>query len=236
MHPNLVTLYNLRLADERVLRARRRIQGLDWGDAQAKSIESAKAHISELESRLQEAKLALRSCEQELASVESRMERSTRRLAGSDIHNEHELASVEKELGSLRGRQSELEEKALQLMEEVEQIPKSIETVMSYKQAYTEERERIRAASTLEKAHQEQEIVEATSRWQTLAPQVMAPVLHRYKQIRERSGGLAVSRVVAGACGDCHVTVVASLLRSIIEGNDLVPCQNCNRLLYSEGE
>jgi predicted nucleic acid-binding Zn-ribbon protein len=129
-----------------------------------------------------------------------------------------------------------LEENALQLMEEVEQIPKSIEAVLACERAYIEEREKIRTASTLEKAQQEQEIVDATSRWQALAPQVMAPVLQRYKQIRERSGGLAVSRVIAGACGDCHVTVVASLLRSIVEGNELVPCQNCNRLLYTEGE
>lgn len=236
MHPHLITLYNLRLADERGARAKKRLQGLDWGETQHRAVVALRGEAANLAAKKTSTEKALRDAERDLASAEDRIQKTEKRLGAGVIHNVHEMESTERELEALRIRRSTLEETALVLMEELEKVPAQALAIRRKEQAFLKEMERLRLQSTEEKAKLEKEIEAAGVKANELSGQLPADVLTRYKRIRDHSNGLAVSRVISGACGECHVAVSPAVVDTILKGPQLIPCQNCARILYTDSE
>jgi len=234
MHPHLTSLYNLRLADEKVMRSQAALERLDWGDSQVRAIHAVRAEAVTLMQRKTQLDKDLKACETALETVVARIRRSEKRLRSSDIHNAHELESTEKELAALKTQQGELEDRVLELMEAVEKFPAQAQDIRRREQALIKEREVIRKRSTDEKAKLDADIAAATQRGQELSSTLPREILERYRRMRPSMNGLAVSRVVNGACGECRTTVLPVIVKNILQSDELVPCQNCSRILYTD--
>ena len=57
-------------------------------------------------------------------------------------------------------------------------------------------------------------------------------LLRKYRFIRDRRAGQAVSPVVSGVCQTCHMGIPPQKFNELIRGNDLMTCPHCNRLIY----
>ncbi|HET6381957.1 MAG TPA: hypothetical protein VFJ58_01090 [Armatimonadota bacterium] len=236
MHPDLSTLYQLQLADTHLQLSRRQIQSLDWGDTQKKAIAALRSDAMAAAAEKNNTEKALREIETTLADVEKRIKRSEGRVQHGDIHNEHELESTEKELAALKSQRAELEDQALTIMEKLERFPARAEALLSREQMLLREREAVRERSTTEKARLEKDIEEVSARRDALASRLPAPLLQRYDQMRNHSSGVAIARIVNGACDACRVVVNPASVRETLETTALVTCQGCGRILYTEQE
>ena len=55
-----------------------------------------------------------------------------------------------------------------------------------------------------------------------------------YERLRRGKKGRAVSRLEDGVCTACGVAPSASRAQSVRQGNELIRCGNCDRILYAE--
>jgi len=61
----------------------------------------------------------------------------------------------------------------------------------------------------------------------------------RFDTIFNARGGVAVARIIANACGACHVRLRPQIINLVKRGEDLSYCESCRRILYfaeTEGE
>jgi predicted nucleic acid-binding Zn-ribbon protein len=57
--------------------------------------------------------------------------------------------------------------------------------------------------------------------------------LRRYEKSRQKAGGSVVVLLQDGSCTACGLAVPRSVLQSINQGNELVTCDQCGRILYA---
>jgi predicted nucleic acid-binding Zn-ribbon protein len=68
----------------------------------------------------------------------------------------------------------------------------------------------------------------------SLAKDIPNSLLSKYQRIFSRRGGLAVARVVEGACLGCNMQLPPQQYNRLHQGTDLQSCPHCNRLLYMD--
>jgi predicted nucleic acid-binding Zn-ribbon protein len=68
----------------------------------------------------------------------------------------------------------------------------------------------------------------------SLAKDLPNSLLSKYQRIFSRRGGLAVARVVEGACLGCNMQLPPQQYNRLHQGNELQSCPHCNRLLYMD--
>jgi len=66
----------------------------------------------------------------------------------------------------------------------------------------------------------------------SLSQAVDTGLLRKYDTLRERKGGIAVSPVVRGVCRTCHLRIPPQEFNELIQGDKLMTCPNCTRLIY----
>ena len=72
-------------------------------------------------------------------------------------------------------------------------------------------------------------VASATSWRDTVDPELLA----EYDELRKRSGGIAIARLVGGSCGGCHLRLPAVDVDRIKKLSPDAPahCEECGRLL-----
>ena len=60
-------------------------------------------------------------------------------------------------------------------------------------------------------------------------------LVHRYERMQQsRVRGNAIVPVVNGVCQGCYMVVTKSLVAELMEGDSLITCEHCGRILYIE--
>ena len=59
----------------------------------------------------------------------------------------------------------------------------------------------------------------------------IAQTLAKYEQLRRTKAGTAIAQVRQNVCMGCHVTLSPANLQRARNSADLVPCDNCGRIL-----
>ena len=68
----------------------------------------------------------------------------------------------------------------------------------------------------------------------TLTPDVPKPALSAYERILVIRDGLAMVPLVNDSCGGCHRRLPPQVMNQVYLRADLVTCESCNRILYSD--
>ena len=68
----------------------------------------------------------------------------------------------------------------------------------------------------------------------SLAKDLPNSLLSKYQRIFTRRGGLAVARVVEGACLGCNMQLPPQQYNRLHQGTELQSCPHCNRLLFMD--
>ena len=94
-------------------------------------------------------------------------------------------------------------------------------------------------AEHLEKIRQETatltaRIQELSKAREAALPGVDPMLVKRYESMRQRSGGVVVSKVEAENCSACHTQIITGLMRELQADKTISTCENCGRLLYLE--
>ncbi len=232
MKAELEQLIALQNTDTSIRRLQSEIEAIPARRAEIeKEFDQRAFEIRALETKRDEAHTERTRLETEIAETRAKGERAERNLMSSK--NEHEYTAAIREADAARKHISQLETQVLEKMETFEQSENSL------KERAPEE-EKLRAEMTERlKAFEEQTSVQAaqlatrrSEREQLLAalPKNVGVLYNRISaRIRD---GVAVAEARNGACTSCFMALRPQVMSEVRRGEEIVTCDNCNRILY----
>ena len=200
-------------------------------------IQKLKEELDGLEMKFQEenGKLdALRKESRELdraiQDTENKIEKSNIKLMG--IKSNKEYTSALKEIEDLKKSKLVSEDKALELMEMIEEIE---QRCLESKKNWTTMRKKFEE----DKHEIEEEDIKLDTELGSLETEKAKclqatdqEMLKKYLFLMERKSGLAISSVIKGVCQACHMGIPPQKFNELIKGNTLLTCPYCHRIIF----
>jgi predicted nucleic acid-binding Zn-ribbon protein len=196
--------------------------------------ETARADVAVLDADVASRQEA---AERELQATEDRVTQVNRRLYGGTVTASRELQAMAADVESLRKRASELEDRALVLMEEREPFDKELAELDGQLAALGARQREARTSLAEAEAEVDTDISTLVAQRPKAAGAVPEQLLSAYERLRGRLGGVAVARLVGGRCDGCHLTLSAVELDRIRHESDgtLQFCEQCGRIIVIAG-
>ena len=169
--------------------------------------------------------------DRELAEQRTRMEKAERDLMSSTNAKVYEAAIRERD--AARKHISELETKVLEQMEAAETAEKTLaEREPEFARLRAEHEERLRAFEEQTRSWTE-ELAERRRERERMFSALPPGVKGTYQRIVARiRDGVAMAEARGGACSACRMAIRPQVMAEIRRGEEIILCDNCNRILY----
>lgn len=79
---------------------------------------------------------------------------------------------------------------------------------------------------------QEEELVNEELELKDLIKSIDEETLYHYKRLSNIKDGDPFAEVLDNACSSCHMKITLQTINSLMDGNNLVLCPNCKRILF----
>jgi predicted nucleic acid-binding Zn-ribbon protein len=203
---------------------------LSRADAALRAAESAAAQVR---ARLEEVLDRQRALEDEAAQVGAKASSIEAKLYDGSVVAHKELEAYQADHRSLKQRQSELEDAALEVMEEAEPIAAELEQLEAEASRARAARDEVAAQVQEGEAAVDAELAQVAAEREAAAAAVAADVLAAYEPLRTRLGGIGVAKLVGARCEGCHLEIPSAELEEVrrAPADALVTCPECGRLL-----
>ncbi len=182
------------------------------------------------ETQLEDLRRLRREIDSDIEAINGKIDKANTKL--SNIKSNKEYKAALKEIDDLTREKSKLEDKAIELMEQVDALSEQC-------RVKKEERERVHEEINQEKERIVQEMNAMDKAIQSLSrkrgkfcKKVSDDLLRKYDFIRERKAGLALTPVFNGVCQACHMEIPPQRYNELIRGEKLLDCPNCHRIIY----
>lgn len=192
-----------------------------------------RADIAAAEAEKHELVKAQKAIEDEIALVEDKIAHEESQLYGGGSSDAGLLQTLQDEIASLKRRISGLEDRELELMEEMEPIDARLDALAADQADLDRQAIETTAALAEAEATIGAERAAALEAREEAVDGMDAEVLRRYEQTRDRLGGTAVARLESGVCGACHIKLSAvehDRIQHLPDGEE-VRCEECGRFL-----
>lgn len=201
--------------------------------------------IADLNDELVEHRTALSDVEREQARAENdvelvrdRMVRDQSLLDSGSINDPRQLENLQHEIGSLRRRQSDLEDIELEIMERAEAARVSVARATEALDAATaqlRETEAVRDAALADHAADDARLAGERAE---VAGGLPGDLLALYEKLRADNGGVGAAALHRGRCEGCRLELTATDIARIREApsNELLRCEECRRILVRTAE
>ncbi len=190
----------------------------------------ARDGLSTGEQRLGELKKKQHDAEWEIEDVAGKLSSAQETLYSGRITNPKELSSLQHEVEGFKNKRDNLEEKALEIMEQVEAATSELaglrrqldEVEKNWRQEQQQLADAIEELKiSLSKLEEE--------RQQALAG-IDAETADCYTRLRQKKGQ-AVARVEQGICRGCGISLSTAELQRV-KGDRIIMCNSCGRILF----
>lgn len=171
--------------------------------------------------------------EAEVAAVDHRIKEVEGRLYGGTVSASRELQAMAEEAESLRRRRSDLEDQALEVIEEEEPLDAEL-AEFDRQLAGLDARAGIALAALAEgESEIDAEVASVRAERDAAAAGLPPALAERYEQLRARLGGIGAARLVNGSCAGCHLRLPATELDRIrrSSADEILTCDQCGRIL-----
>ena len=201
------------------------------GDNQV--VVSVKTKLALEQQRLEELGRQQHSAEWEIDDITTKLAAAEKELYSGRIRNPKELTSLQHEADGLKVKRDQMEEKALEIMEQVELTTASVATISSERKTVEAEWHRRQQQLSAEMERLEAILSDLNNKRQLLLDmlaKIDPQAVELYCQLR-RQKGQAVAKVEQGICRGCRISLPTAELQGARSGN-LVQCGSCGRILF----
>jgi len=180
--------------------------------------------------RLEELTRQQHSAEWEIEDLVNKLTTAEEKLYSGRIKNPKELTSLQHEVDGLKARRNQLEDKALEIMDQVELATATVATKSNeLKTLETEWHSRQQQLST--NMEQLKTILsDLKQKRQLLSAKIDPQAIELYHKLRKQKG-TAVAKVEQGICRGCRISLPTTELQQARSGS-LVQCSSCGRILF----
>jgi predicted nucleic acid-binding Zn-ribbon protein len=194
------------------------------------ALDDAQIHLTSSQKHLEELKHQRRDAEGEVDDVLSKIVAAEQQLYGGRITNSKELSSLQHEVNTMKSRTDQLENKALEIIDQVEVAEKSV-AALSREYQKLEDEWRLQQKQLAEDIELlKKTLADLTEKRRQLVGQIEPPAVALYERIRQQKKQ-PVTKVEQGICRACRISLSASALQKA-RGGQPVQCGSCGRILF----
>ena len=197
---------------------------------ESKAVVATRNKLAQEHQRLEELKRQQHSLEWEIDDLSSKLTPNEEELYSGRIRNSKELTNLQHEIDILKAKRAQLEDKALEIMDQVELATKSVATIDSeLKELEAEWHSQQQQLSA--KLEQLKTILsDLEHKRQLLVAEIDPQATKVYHDIKKRKG-TALAKVEQGICRGCRISLPVAELQQARSGS-LVRCSSCGRILF----
>lgn len=212
---------------------------LDANEQAARQISSQKGEseaVARLQTKLTSERQQLEqlqhqqhATEWEIKDLTDKISTAEEKLYSGRITNPKELTNLQHDVEGLKAQRDHLEDKVLEIMEQVERAEASIATASGELGALEAEwqNQQQQLSSDLEQV--KATLSELSHKRELLSSNIDLQMVELYHQLRKQKG-TAVAEVKQGTCSGCRISLSTAELQQVRSGS-LVQCSNCKRIL-----
>jgi len=198
------------------------------GESQA--VLKIKDQLQPEQQRLEELRHQQHSAEWGIDDIATKIATAEETLFSGRIKNPKELTSLHHEVEAFKARRDQLEEKALEVIDQVEQSEASVAKTSRQLEKLTAEWQRQQKQLSGEVEKLKGALSDLKEKWQLLSEEIEPQTVEFYQTLR-REKGTAVARVEQGICRGCRISLPTTDLQRA-RGGSLVQCSSCGRILF----
>ncbi len=226
---DLLDVQDLDLQIDRLLEDRQSLPELERYRSTHETIETLRADRDTAAADLKEIELSLDKSEGELEILENKLdEHETRLFAGGMSARETEHMRLE--VQSLRGQKGTMEEKVLQLLEEVDPAREGLQRLDTEIEVLSKEKESLETSIKEAWTRIDAELARKEERKRAAVSPIPEDLIDLYERLREMKEGVAVGRFENGICGGCHMSLSPAEQAEALK-DDIPRCVHCRRIL-----
>jgi predicted nucleic acid-binding Zn-ribbon protein len=223
-------LYQLQELDQEIDSDEKALKQVTSQLGESQAVLEARSQLQSEQQHLEELKHQQHSAEWEIDDIAIRIAAAEKSLFSGSIKNPKELASLQQDVDMLKKRRGQLEEKALEIIEQVEQSEAGVAEMSGELKTLTADWQRQQKQLAGEKTRLQTALADLKQRWQLLSAEIEPETVEFYQQLR-KGKGTAVARVEQGICRGCRISLPTTDLQRA-RGNRLVHCSSCGRILF----
>jgi predicted nucleic acid-binding Zn-ribbon protein len=227
----LLELQGLDLAVDRLEARRREIES-------GQELAEARRRADEIEQKVGELRLALDSIgreekrlENDIASVELRIQAEQKRLYDGSVANPKELSSIQAEIESLGRRKSRLEDEELGQMEHREELESRLPPLEKELATLRQRVEEVEASAASELGEIAGTQGDRRTARESLVSAIDEELLELYEDLRAQKKGVGAAALIDGVCQGCHEKLSAMALDKLKRTDGVRRCEYCRRIL-----
>jgi predicted nucleic acid-binding Zn-ribbon protein len=223
-------LYRLQEVDLEIESGERALKQVksQLGESQAviktqKQLELEQKHLEDLSHQQ-------RSAEWEIDDITTKLKAAEEQLFSGKIKIPKELSNLQHEVEAFKTRRDQLEEKALEIIDQVEQSEARVAKINSELDKLTADWRRQQKQLSDEMERLKATLADLKAKRQRLAGEIDTTAFEFYETLK-KGKGVAVVRVEQGICRGCRISLPTTDLQQARSGK-LVQCSSCGRILF----
>ncbi len=198
------------------------------GENQA--VVKVQAKLTLEQQRLEELERQQHSAEWEIDDIMSKLSTTEEELYSGKIKNPKELTSLQHEVDGLRVKRDQLEDKALEIMDQVELATASVSAISSELKTVETEWHRQQQQLSTDVEQLKAILSDLEHKRQLLLAKIDPEAVEFYYQLKKQKTQV-VAEVEQGICRGCRISLPTAELQRARSGN-LVQCSSCRRILF----
>jgi uncharacterized protein len=223
-------LYQLQEIDLQIEAREKAIQKMTADLGESQLLREARDGLAAEQKRLATLTSEQRDLELQAEELSDKIKANEKDLYSGRIRIPKELSNLQQEITALKSRRSEMEDRLLALLEQIESSRKT-SALLSAEFKKVDEQWRLQQSELRLGIETNRKAVDdLTPRRQAIASGIDAESLSLYQRLRKQKG-TAVARVEQGICRGCRISLPSSELQRV-RGGVLVQCSSCSRILY----
>ncbi|MFC1991298.1 zinc ribbon domain-containing protein [Chloroflexota bacterium] len=180
--------------------------------------------------RLEEITQQQRSVEWDIDDITGKLTTVEEQLYSGRVRIPKELSDLQHETDILKARRAQLEDKALEIMEQVELATNSLAALKNALKKLKSEWQSQQKQFSSELERLKDIISNLKDKRQILAAEIDPQAVKLYQGLKKQRG-TAVARVEQGMCRGCRIMLPVNEFREARTGS-LVRCSSCGRILF----
>ena len=198
-----------------------------------------------LEGQVQDARIAVddltteqTKVDADVEQVKARRQRDQQRIDQGLVSNPKDIQRMQQEMVSLERRISSLEDDEIEVMERLEEAQTAVDRYTSDMAELATEIGTVEVAFEKTSGDLQTQLAAVKDERATAASGMPEDLMALYEKLREQKGGVGAAALRRRECGGCRLTLNASDLSLIAKrpSDDVVRCEECNRILVRTGE
>lgn len=198
------------------------------GESQA--VVRAQTKLKSEQQQLEELGRQQHSAEWEIEDLVNKLTAAEEKLYSGRIKDPKELTNLQHEVNGLRARRNHLEDKALEMMDQVELSTASVAALSNELKTLENEWHSQQQQLSTNMEQLKTTLSDLKHKRQLLSAKVDSPAVELYQELKKQKGQ-AVAKVEQGICCGCRISLPTTELQRA-RSDSLVQCSSCGRILF----